>query len=141
MDVVQEMLREAFGMPEEPFMNNENCFGISTSHTPKESNVEDFYRLVDEGKQPMYTGCTEFSKLTFLVELFQLKVSGKWSDKSFTALLDFLRRVLPSEASVPNSFYEEKKLLSKLGLHYEKIHACPNDCMIYWGENEEEQAC
>lgn len=68
-------------------------------------------------------------------------MSGKWSDKSFTALLDFLRRVLPSEAQVPNSFYEAKKLISKLGLHYEKIHACPNDCMIYWGENEKEQAC
>ncbi|XP_073133910.1 uncharacterized protein [Henckelia pumila] len=139
--VVQEMIHEAFGMREEPFTNNESCFGPSTSHTPSESNVEDFYRLVDDGKQPLYTGCTEFSKLTFLVELFQLKVSGKWSDKSFSALLDFLRRVLPSEAQVPNSFYEAKKLISKLGLHYEKIHACPNDCMIYWGKNEKEQAC
>ncbi|KAG6484503.1 hypothetical protein ZIOFF_053021 [Zingiber officinale] len=98
--VVQEMLCDAFGMHEEPFTNNENNIGTSTSHLPNESCVEDFYRLVEEGKQPLYTGCTEFSKLTFLVELFQLKVSGKWSDKSFTALLNFLRRALPSEAQV-----------------------------------------
>ncbi|XP_042405093.1 uncharacterized protein LOC121995413 [Zingiber officinale] len=136
--IVQETLHEVSeGSP----MRNTNYAGASTSHTSMESNVEDFYRLVEEGKQPLYVGCTEFSKLTFLVELFQLKVSGKWSDKSFTALLDFLRRVLPPEAQVPNSFYEAKKLISNLGLHYEKIHACPNDCMIYWGEDANEQAC
>lgn len=138
--LVQEMLNDAFGM-HEGSASNENCIGASTSHIPMESSVKDFYRLIEEGKQQLYTGCTEFSKLTFLIELFQLKVSGKWSDKSFTALLDFLRRVLPAEAQVPKSFYEAKKLISSLGLHYEKIHACPNDCMIYWGESENEQAC
>ncbi|KAG6481184.1 hypothetical protein ZIOFF_057779 [Zingiber officinale] len=138
--MVQEMLHDAFGI-HEGSTSNENYIGASTSHTPMESNVKDFYRLIEEGKQQLYTRCTEFSKLSFLVELFQLKVNGKWSDKSFTALLDFLRRVLPSEAQVPKSFYEAKKLISSLGLHYEKIHACPNDCMIYWGGNENEQAC
>ncbi|KAG6507332.1 hypothetical protein ZIOFF_032674 [Zingiber officinale] len=45
--VVQEMLCDAFGMHEEPFTNNENNIGTSTSHLPNESCVEDFYRLVD----------------------------------------------------------------------------------------------
>ncbi|XP_042446446.1 uncharacterized protein LOC122031397 [Zingiber officinale] len=136
--MIQEMLHDAFGM-HEGSRSNENFIGASTSHTPMNSNVKDFYQLIEEGKQQLYTGCTEFSKLSFLVELFQLKVNGKWSDKSFTALLDFLRRVLPFEAQVPKSFYEAKKLISSLRLHYEKIHACPNDCMIYWGESENEQ--
>ncbi|XP_073120780.1 uncharacterized protein [Henckelia pumila] len=138
---VEETVCEVFGMTEGSHVMDENYIGASTSHTSMESNVEDFYRLVEEGKQPLYTGCTDFSKLTFLVELFQLKVSGKWSDKSFTTLLDFLRRVLPPEAKVPNSFYEAKKQISNLGLHYEKIHTCPNDCMIYWGEDVNEQVC
>ncbi|XP_073137959.1 uncharacterized protein [Henckelia pumila] len=138
--VVQEMLCDAFGM-HEGSTSNENNIGASTSHTSMESNVKDFYQLIEDGKQQLYVGCTEFSKLTFLVELFQLKVSEKWSDISFTALLDFLCRVLPYDVHVPASFYEAKKLISKLGLHYEKIHACPNDFMIYWGETENEQAC
>ncbi|KAG6514084.1 hypothetical protein ZIOFF_024423 [Zingiber officinale] len=138
--MIQEMLHDAFGM-HEGSTSNENYIGASMSHTPMNSNVKDFYQLIEEGKQQLYTGCTEFSKLSFLVELFQLKVNGKWSDKSFTALLDFLCRVIPSEAQVPKSFYEAKKLISSLGFHYEKIHACPNDCMIYWGESENEQVC
>ncbi|XP_075515529.1 uncharacterized protein LOC142550176 [Primulina tabacum] len=137
----QETLHDVFGMSEGSPMMNENYTTTSTSRTPMQSNVEEFYKLVEEGKQPLYAGCTDFSKLTFLVELFQLKVSRKWSDKFFTTLLDFLRRVMPPEAQVPNSFYEAKKLISNLGLHYEKIHACPNDCMIYWGNDANEQSC
>ncbi|XP_073133714.1 uncharacterized protein [Henckelia pumila] len=137
----QETLCEEFQIGEGSTMNNDDCIGASASHISMDPNVADFYQLIEEGKQPLYDGCNKISKLDFLVELFQLKVSSKWSDKSFTMLLEFLRRVLPSEAQIPNSFYEAKKLISKLGLHYEKIHACPNDCVIYWGEDEKEQTC
>ena len=29
------------------------------------------------------------------------------------------------------SIYEAKKTLGALGMNYEKIHACPNDCCLY----------
>ncbi|XP_073152998.1 uncharacterized protein [Henckelia pumila] len=108
--VVEEMLREALGIPEEILMSNENYVVGSTSHSVNDSNKEDFYPMLDDGKQSLYVGCTKFSKLTFLVELFKLKVSGKWSNNSFIMLLDFLRRVLPSDAQIPNSFYEVCKV-------------------------------
>lgn len=34
--------------------------------------------------------------------------------------------------SMPNSFYDTKKAILGLGLGYEKIHACPNDCILNW---------
>lgn len=73
------MLCDAFRIPER-FTDNENYIGASTSHTSMEYNVKDFYRLIEEGKQQLYASCKELYKLTVLVELFQLKVSGKWSD-------------------------------------------------------------
>ncbi|XP_021717375.1 uncharacterized protein LOC110685200 [Chenopodium quinoa] len=33
------------------------------------------------------------------------------------------------------------KIIKDLGLGYEKIHACPNDCMLYWGEFADEIKC
>ncbi|XP_052732434.1 uncharacterized protein LOC128196236 [Vigna angularis] len=44
-------------------------------------------------------------------------------------------------AKIPNSFYEAKKVISKLGLHYTKIDACPNDCMLYVGEDKDKDSC
>ncbi|XP_052116462.1 uncharacterized protein LOC107484265 [Arachis duranensis] len=40
-----------------------------------------------------------------------------------------------------SSFYEAKKTILKLGMNYEKIHACPNNCMLYWGEDKEKEMC
>ncbi|XP_019229639.1 PREDICTED: uncharacterized protein LOC109210641 [Nicotiana attenuata] len=38
---------------------------------------------------------------------------------------------LPKGEKLPPSFYETKKIVEGLGLKYEKIHACPNDCMLF----------
>ena len=45
------------------------------------------------------------------------------------------------DANIPSSNYDAKKLLNKLGLHYTKIHVCPNDCILYWGEDENKEEC
>ena len=47
-------------------------------------------------------------------------------------LLQVLQDLLPSDA---------KKIIKDLGLGYEKIHACPNDCMLFWKENANLDAC
>ncbi|KAK5825261.1 hypothetical protein PVK06_020075 [Gossypium arboreum] len=34
-----------------------------------------------------------------------------------------------------------KRLIKDLGLGYDKIHSCPNDCMLYWGDQKNQQCC
>ncbi|KAG8482728.1 hypothetical protein CXB51_024209 [Gossypium anomalum] len=34
-----------------------------------------------------------------------------------------------------------KRLIKDLGLGYDKIHSCPNDCMLYWGDQKNQQSC
>jgi len=41
----------------------------------------------------------------------------------------------------PSSYYEAKKMVNSLGLGYEKIDACPNDCILYWDELSEKDSC
>ena len=35
----------------------------------------------------------------------------------------------------------QKKVICPLGLEAQKIHACPNDCILYRGEYENLDAC
>ena len=49
--------------------------------------------------------------------------------------------MFPSDAKLPKDWYEAKKIITDLGLGYEKIHACPNDCMLYWKEKSNLNAC
>ncbi|CAL2247683.1 unnamed protein product [Prunus armeniaca] len=49
--------------------------------------------------------------------------------------------LLPGGNTLPSSMYEAKKTLSALGTSYEKIHACPNDCILYRKDYEESTNC
>ncbi|KAG8472735.1 hypothetical protein CXB51_034590 [Gossypium anomalum] len=53
---------------------------------------------------------------------------------------EFLRDMFPF-AKIPHSCKDMKKLIKDLGLGYDKIHSCPNDCMLYWGDRKNQQSC
>ena len=72
------------------------------------------------------------SKLSFILDLFHKKCMNGWSNKSFKDLLETLRMTFPGLGDLPRSSYEVKKLINELGLGYEKIHVCPNNCMLFW---------
>ena len=48
-----------------------------------------------------------------------------------------LKKLLPEENTLPKSQYEVKKILCPVGMKYQKIHACPNDCILYRNEYAE----
>uniref|UniRef100_A0A151UD49 Uncharacterized protein n=1 Tax=Cajanus cajan TaxID=3821 RepID=A0A151UD49_CAJCA len=108
------------------FMNEPNV-----QQSEKGNNSYKLYQLLKEAEQKLYPGCKKFTKLSFIVHLYHLKCLNGWTDKSFTMLLELLSDALPEENTLPKSFYDTKKIISGLGLSYEKIHACPNDCIFY----------
>ncbi|XP_027912681.1 uncharacterized protein LOC114172392 [Vigna unguiculata] len=93
-----------------------------------------FDRLTMDAKTPLYNGCTSFTRLSAVLKLFNLKAGNGWSDKSFTELLSLLKDMLPQDNVLPCRMYEAKKMLSSIGMSYEKIHACPNDCILFRNE-------
>ena len=48
-----------------------------------------------------------------------------------------MKKLLPKNNELPVSTYEAKKLVFPLGLEVQKMHACPNDCILYRGEKYE----
>ena len=106
-----------------------------------ECNPEKFVDLLDDTKRPLYTGCIGFTNLSVLVRLYNFKTKYGWSDASFNELLSFWGDVLPKGNLMPTSIYEAKKTLCALGMQYEKIHACPNDCILYRNANKDVDVC
>jgi hypothetical protein len=45
--------------------------------------------------------------------------------------------MLLKDNKLPTTTYEAKQLVCPLGLEIKKIHACPNDCFLYFGEKNE----
>ena len=90
-----------------------------------------FEQLSKAAEQPFYPGCTTHTELSGVMALFNLKTKHGWTDTSFTGLLETLQDMLPTGHKLPKSTYYAKKLMCPFGLEYEKIDACPNDCILY----------
>ncbi|XP_073045933.1 uncharacterized protein [Primulina eburnea] len=115
--------------------SNENKHGEEPNDEAKK-----FYRLLKDSEQPTYPGC-DTSKLSVLVKLLHIKSIGRWSNESFDMLLQLLKQILPIGSNLPESYYDSKKIIKDLGLSYQKIDACKNDCMLYWKEEDKSNMC
>ncbi|KAL4315862.1 hypothetical protein AHAS_Ahas15G0227500 [Arachis hypogaea] len=103
-------------------------------------DAKKFYNLLEEGKQELYPGCKKFSTLSFVIRLYLLKTLNGWSNTSFTALLELLKEAIP-HLNIPDSFNKIKAMVKDLGLGYNKIHACPNDCVLFRDTYEDDEFC
>ena len=79
--------------------------------------------------------------MSFVVKLLHLKLVNGWSNKSFDMLLQFLKEILPSDAHVPKSYFESKKIIRDLGMKYKKIDVCKNDCVLFWNDLKDTEDC
>jgi Zn ribbon nucleic-acid-binding protein len=60
----------------------------------------------------------------------------------FLSFLEFINQLLLVEdGALPINTYEVKKFLRDMGLGYEKIPACLNDCMLFWKDNKDLDSC
>ncbi|KAK2655384.1 hypothetical protein Ddye_008436, partial [Dipteronia dyeriana] len=104
-------------------------------------DTETFYNILKDAEQELYPSCKKFTKLSFIVRLFHIKRLYGLSDKAITVLLELFKEALPEGETLQKSFCHTKKIISDLELGYKKIHACPNDCMLYWKEKAQETKC
>ncbi|XP_042439837.1 uncharacterized protein LOC122025138 [Zingiber officinale] len=135
------MLHEAMGIP-----NVHRNIDNDSQSSPEniEQNVDDatkrFFELLKDAESELYPGCVKFTKLSFIVRLLLLKVTNGWTDTSIDMLLQLLKEVFP-EAKIPTSFYEAQKLNDDLGFTCETIDACPNNCMLFRGNDKGLTSC
>jgi hypothetical protein len=87
-------------------------------------------------------GCgKEFTQLRVVLEHLKFQASHGWSDNSFFELLVLLAKLLPKSNTMPTRTYRAKKIICPLSLGLDKIHACPNRCILYCKEYEFNTKC
>ena len=98
--------------------------------------------MLEDHKKLLYPGCKEeHKKLCTTLDMLQWKATNGVSDKGFDELLTIVKDLHPADNELLPSTYEAKKIVCPLGLEVQKIHACPNDCILYRGEEYENLDC
>ncbi|XP_021739868.1 uncharacterized protein LOC110706279 [Chenopodium quinoa] len=129
-DGIFKMVEDAFDFHE----TTTNLSGIN-------AEAEAFFKLLEDARQPLYDGCEEFSKLSFIVEMYHIKCLYGVTDVAFDALVKLFKKALPEDSVLPNSFKQMKNIIKKLCLDYKKINVCPNDCVLFWKDKTRLDKC
>jgi len=113
-------------------------------HDVGEENFEKAYlfdSIKSDSEEKLYPRCANFTRLSTTLKLFSLKARNGWTDKNFTKLLELLKEMLLENNTLPIHNYEAKKILCRMSLKYQKIHTCPNDCVLYRDEFASLKVC
>ena len=102
-------------------------------------------KLWDEAKHHaearIYDGA-RLSRLSSILEILNLQAKYKASNVTLDNLFRILHELILTEGnSLPSSWKEAKKVLRTIGMEYEIIHACPNDCILYQKEYKNCKEC
>ncbi|CAL8989925.1 unnamed protein product [Prunus brigantina] len=137
-DQVMDIIQDVF-----PFastnMNQEEQDDVPTPIDSAES--EQYEKLLKNANQELYPGCESFSVLTAIVELMHGKIKYRMSNLCFDYFLGVFKRMLLTDNCLPKDHKQAQKVLNGLGLGYEKIHACKNNCMLFYKEYESLDTC
>ncbi|GJQ93828.1 putative reverse transcriptase domain-containing protein [Tanacetum coccineum] len=95
----------------------------ATKESFDEADLAKFQELLLDAEKPLYKGCPDFTKLSAIVKLLNLKGKYGASDKFFTELLGLLKKMLPAGNEMVEKTYQAKKLMRMMGSGYKKIHA------------------
>ncbi|CAA7054776.1 unnamed protein product, partial [Microthlaspi erraticum] len=117
---------------------------IETQTDVEEPNSEakKFFDMLDAAKHPIYDGCGEgHSRLSAATRMMNIKTEYNLSEDCVDAIADFMKEYLPQPNFSPGSYYEIQKLVSALGLPFQMIDVCIDNCMIFWREDANPDAC
>lgn len=103
-------------------------------------SAQAFYRMVATADQQVHDKTTH-STLSAIARLLSIKSQYNLSVACYDEILAFIRELLPSESNLPSDFYRSKKVLEGLGMPYQKIDVCYNNCMLYYKENIDKEKC
>ena len=117
--------------------------GLQTAAVEEGGIADDLFltNLMAEAKRELYPGCTKFSKFSFVVKLLHMKSFYRISNTAFSAILKLLGKAFPAINTVPKSYDDAKKFLRCLGLGYESIHVCLNNCVLFRKQYAELDHC
>jgi hypothetical protein len=87
-----------------------------------------FFKLLKEAEKELYPGCKDATNISFIVRLFQIKCMFNLSNNALEPILHLFSLVLPEGHCIPDTLDNVRRVV---GLDYQKIDACVNDCVLF----------
>jgi hypothetical protein len=111
-----------------------------SSEDPATPEVSRFFKLLKDSEESLHEH-TDVSILAFVTRLMAIKSKYFFSNNCYNEILKLLGDVLPKPNKLPKDMYHSKIIIKGLGIDYEKIDVCKNNCMLFMKEHAGEKKC
>ncbi|XP_010430986.1 PREDICTED: uncharacterized protein LOC104715265 [Camelina sativa] len=101
----------------------------------------EFRKSLRDAETPLYATCSNYTKVSAIMALYQIKVKSGLSENFFDHILTIVHDMLPKDNVLPKSTDAIKKFMKVFGFGYDVIHACKNDCILYRKQFGEMESC
>ena len=113
-------------------------WGMSDDLEPDSDN---FFHMLKDADEPLWPGYETHTILLAVSELLKLKEEYNMTVSYYDRMVAIIKKMLPKEEKLVESFYASKKMVKGLGMRYEKIDACHNDCMLFYKDDQLKSSC
>ncbi|XP_066385135.1 uncharacterized protein [Miscanthus floridulus] len=131
VDVADDDYDEDHGVPE--------MIGDLYAAAEADGEQPRFARVLEDEKKSLSPGSSH-SKFSFLVRMLYIKSRYRIGNTGFSIMMKLLSSGFP-QSELPKSYDEAKKYLGELGLGYENIHVCKNNCVLFRKRYEKGNVC
>ena len=73
----------------------------------------------------------KLSVFSAMVTFLQVKKSERMTNKSFDAMLAAFRKSFLDSFELPHTYNKMKNFLRAVGIGYDMIHVCKNNCVLF----------
>jgi hypothetical protein len=96
---------------------------------PPTIEVEAFFKLLKPLEERLHE-YIEVTLLVFITRLIVIKSKYFFSNNCYNDLMKLISDILSKPHKVSKDMYQYKKIMSALGLKYENVDVCPDNCML-----------
>ena len=106
-----------------------------------EVESDNFYRMLRDVDELLWLECETRTILSIVSKLLNLKIEFTMTVNYYDRIIAIIKKILPKDEKLVGCFYASKKMMKGLGIEYEKINVYPNDCMLFYKEDQLKSSC
>jgi hypothetical protein len=102
--------------------------------------VQNFCRLLAASEEKVHDG-TDVTVLQVVTRIMAFKSMYNFSNQCYNDIMKLIIDLIPVKHNMLKDLYQSKKIMSGLGMNYEKIDAYEKNCMLFWKEHKDDTEC
>jgi hypothetical protein len=105
-------------------------YEVGSGEQGQPPEVQNFYRLLAAADEKVHNG-TDVTVLQAVIRLMAMKSKYNFSNQCYNDIVKLIIDLIPMKHNMSKDLYQSKKIMSGLGMNYEKIDVCEKNCMLF----------